>query len=44
MLQASWGVTVVPPDRITLSFEDLIEETDDRLYEEKQRRREAGLR
>lgn len=43
-LQASWGVTVVSPERADLSFEDLIEETDDRLYEEKQRRREAGLR
>ncbi len=43
-LQASWGVTFVSPERVSLSFEDLIEETDDRLYEEKKRRRDAGLR
>ncbi len=43
-LQSSWGVTVVSQDRSDLSFEDLIEETDGRLYEDKVRRREAGLR
>lgn len=43
-LQTSWGVTVVSQERSDLSFEELIEETDARLYEEKVRRREAGLR
>lgn len=43
-LQSSWGVTVVTQERATLSFEELIEETDDRLYEDKVRRRKAGLR
>lgn len=43
-LQTSWGITFIPQNAPALPFDTLIEETDRRLYEEKQRRRKAGLR